>query len=244
MNNLELAKKIREFEVNLLKDFEGGKISGTIHCCIGQELEEVELISQLKPGDIVTSNHRGHGHFLAYTKNFKGLYDELRGLKTGVNQGRALSQHIHQDNFYTTGIQGGLVPIACGMAMAEKMNKSGNMVLCFIGDGTLGQGILYESLNIASLWKLPICFVVENNQYAMSTSVKDAVAGSIKDRFRAFGLNEAGDSIRENLPSFKIVNTYRFCGHSARDRRPYRTREEEQEWLKKDKLGGYLCSSL
>lgn len=241
MENLELAKKIREFELKILKEHKEGIIKGTIHCCIGQELEEVEIISQLKPGDIITSNHRGHGHFLAYTKNFDGLYDELKGLPTGVNQGKALSQHLHQNNFYSTGIQAGMTPIACGMALAEKMKGSGNMVLCFIGDGTLGQGVLYESMNIAALWQLPICFVVENNQYAMSTAVNDAVAGDIAMRFQAFGLNITKISaIHDALPSYLIIDTYRFCGHSARDQRVYRTKEEETERLKTDKLKGYM----
>lgn len=245
-----LAKKIRKFELKILKEYQAGKLLGTIHCCIGQELDVVRLVKQLNKGDIITSNHRCHGHFLAYSENFDGLYEELHKRPSGVNQGRCLSQHIHQDDFYTTGVQGGMVPIACGMAFAEKMKKSGKMVVCFIGDGTLGQGVLYESLNIASLWQLPILFVLENNQYSMSTPVKDTVAGSIRRRFEAFGLKECwlnlGDSklIRDNLPMFLIIDTYRYCGHSGHNDRCYRTREEEDEWVKKDKLGGYLLDEL
>jgi 2-oxoisovalerate dehydrogenase E1 component len=244
MDTKSLARRIREFEVNLLREFREGKIPGTIHCCIGQEYDEVAIIGQLHPGDIVTSTHRGHGHFLAYTHDFQGLYDELRGLPSGVNQGRAYSQHLHKDNFYATGIQGGFTAIACGMALAEKRKASGNMVLCFIGDGTLGQGILYESLNIVSLWSLPVCFVLENNKYAMSTSISEGVAGSIEKRFEAFGLHKCDGDIHKDLPSYLIIDTYRFCGHSGRDTRCYRTIEEEQEYLKKDKLEGYLLHDI
>jgi len=242
--DIKLAKKIREFELEILKEYKDGKIPGTIHCCVGQELDVVRLIKKLHKDDIITSNHRGHGHFLAYTRNFRGLYDELHKKPEGVNQGKCLSQHIHQDNFYTTGIQGGMVPIACGMALAEKMKNSGNIVVCFIGDGTLGEGVLYESLNIASLWRLPILFVLENNQYAMSTSVKDDVAGDIEKRFKAFGLKKAHRKFRDRLPAYIIINTYRFCGHSGRDDRCYRTKDEERRWLQKDKLKGYLLDEL
>ena len=244
-----LAKKIREFELKILREYKEGKLPGTIHCCIGQELDVVRLIKQLKKGDIITSNHRCHGHFLAYSENFDGLYKELHKQPSGVNQGRCLSQHIHQDDFYTTGVQGGLMPIACGMALAEKMKDSGNIVVCFIGDGTLGQGVLYESLNLASLWQLPILFVLENNQYSMSTSVKDNAAGCIRCRFECFGLKECWfnfDEVltRDNLPMFMIIDTYRYCGHSGNDDRCYRTQEEENEWIKKDKLGGYLLDEF
>lgn len=243
-SNIKLAKRIRNFEYQILKQFKAGKIPGTIHCCIGQELDTVDIISQLLPGDSITSNHRGHGHFLAYTKDFIGLYDELRAMQSGVNGGKSLSQHLHKDNFYATGIQGGFVPVACGMAMAEKLNNSSNIVVCFIGDGTLGQGVLYESLNLAALWKLPIYFVLENNQYAMSTPISQSIAGSIAGRFKAFGLNHVTDNFREKLPAFRIIDTYRFCGHSGNDSKTYRTTDEELEWIAKDKLGGYLCQNI
>lgn len=241
---IELAKRIREFEITLLDNFKNGKVPGTIHCCIGQELDIVNIISQMKEDDIITSNHRSHGHFLAYTHNFNGLLDEILGLPTGVNQGRAFGQHLHFKNFYATGVQGGLVPIACGMALAEKFNNTKNMVFCFIGDGTLGQGVLYESLNIASLWQLPICFVVENNQYAMSTKTNNVIAGSIKKRFEAFNIQESDENnITRMCPTYIILNTYRFCGHSGNDNRCYRSPDEEKLWIKNDKLEGYLCDN-
>lgn len=237
---IEFAKRIRDFELKVLQDFKKSIIRGTVHCCIGQEYDIVKIISQLKEIDSITSNHRGHGHFLAYTKNFEGLYNELCGFKSGINGGKGLSQHLHQGNFYCTGIQGGFTPVACGIALAEKMNSTKNIVVSFIGDGTLGQGVLYESLNIASLMQLPICFVLENNHYAMSTPTKKAVAGSIEKRFESFGLQKGNiDDIREILPSYIIIDTYRFCGHSGNDNKCYRSKEEELEWIKKDKLNGY-----
>ena len=257
IDKVELAKRIREFEVKILKEFREGKIPGTIHPCIGQEYTTVEVVSQLRKGDVITSNHRGHGHFLAYTncvlsgkieqKNFDMLYDELRGLKTGVNKGASLSQHLGIEDFYMTGIQAGFVPVATGAALAEKMKGDGNMVVCFIGDGTFGQGVLYESMNLASLWGLPICFVVEDNKYAMSTSVASSIAGypdSMSARFEAFGIREAKEDIREVFPSYKIVDTYRYCGHSGNDKNIYRDKEEEKEWLGKDYLDGYLLEEL
>jgi len=244
MECVELAKKIRAFELAVLKEYKKGNIKGTVHCCIGQEYDTVQLIQQLKPGDIITSTHRGHGHFLAFTKNFTGLWDELHGLPTGINQGKALSQHLHAKNFYTTGIQGGMLPIACGMALAQKLKKTGNVVMSFLGDGTLGEGILYESLNIASLWKLPLIFILENNHYEMSTPTHNHTAGSIKQRFEAFGIYQALKNIRKLTPAYKIIDTYRHCGHSGRDDRCYRTKEEEYHWRQKDKLGGYLLDEL
>jgi len=175
-DKIDLAKKIREFECNIHKLYKEKKIKGTVHLSIGQEFHSVDLISQLKEGDIVCSTHRNHSHYLALTQDFQGLEDELRGLESGVNGGKMLSQHIfRKDRFYANGIQGGFAPIACGMAWGLKLKGKDNIVMNFIGDGTLGQGVLYESLNIAVLFKLPIVFVIENNRYAMSTRVADNV---------------------------------------------------------------------
>lgn len=248
-DKIDLAKKIREFEFAAIMEHKAGNIGGSIHCCIGQELDEVEIIDQLFDGDIVFSNHRSHGHYLAFTQDFDNMMEII---KTPPG-----AQHLYDPRgFYANGVQGGLTPIACGMAFAEKENESNKIVVCFIGDGTLGQGIVYESLNIAALWGLPIVYVVENNQYAMSTSVKNNVSlslvhhsektsinRSIRDRFSAFGLEDFSEDRkihRERLPGFIVIDTYRFCGHSGSDTRQYRTREEENEWKSKDRLGGYL----
>jgi TPP-dependent pyruvate/acetoin dehydrogenase alpha subunit len=226
---------IRRFEERALAEFSTGKIFGTTHAYIGQEANAAAIFSLSDPGDIVFSNHRCHGHFLAYGGNPYLLAAELMGKATGLVGGRGGSQHIHRHNFYSNGIQGGIAPVATGMALAEKMQKTGQIALVFIGDGTLGEGALYESLNIASLWQIPILFVVENNRYAQTTPIERGVAGSISARFAAFGIKtwevdssdvldirpraaEAFQHVRgSGLPAALILHTYRFSAHSKGD---------------------------
>lgn len=245
---------IRAFEEKLVDLFRKGKLFGTIHGCIGQEGIAVSVISALPEGTIYFSNHRCHGHFLAYTDDPASLLAELMGKEGGACGGRGGSQHLCYRDFYSNGIQGGIVPIATGMAFAEKLKKTGRIVCVFLGDGTLGQGVVYESMNIASLWELPILFVLENNQYAMSTSVKNAVAGSIEGRPISFGIRaesvsssdifEMSSAVKnafqyihaKGKPTFLVFETYRFCGHSKSDDCLYRTIEEAENWKKKDPL--------
>jgi len=226
---------IRRFEERLLAEFSSGKLVGTTHTCIGQEADAVGIFSVADPDDVVFSNHRCHGHFLACGGDPYLLAAELMGKATGLVGGRGGSQHIHWRNFYSNGIQGGIVPVATGMALAEKEQKTGQVVLAFIGDGTLGEGVLYESLNIAALWQLPILFVLENNHYAQTTPVEKAVAGSMGGRFVAFGIPTweretadvlevraaARDALRhvrgETRPGGLILHTNRFAAHSKGD---------------------------
>ena len=226
---------IRKFEERLLQEFSSGKLVGTTHTYIGQEADAVGIISEIGPDDIIFSNHRCHGHFLAYGGDPYLLAAELMGKATGLVGGRGGSQHIQYKNFYTNGVQGGIVPISVGMALAEKIKLTGRIVVCFIGDGTLGEGVLYESLNIASLWKTPILFVLENNRYAQTTPIEAAVAGKISERFNAFGIQtwekETSDvlivkkiarevihHVREtSTPACFILHTYRFSAHSKGD---------------------------
>jgi len=226
---------IRRFEERLLAEFSTGKLVGTTHAYIGQEANAAGIFSVTDPGDVVFSNHRCHGHFLAYGGDPYRLAAELMGKTSGLVGGRGGSQHIHWRNFYSNGIQGGILPVATGMALAEKVNKTGKIALAFLGDGTLGEGALYESLNIASLWSLPILFVVENNRYAQTTPIELAVAGTITGRFSAFGITalerdtsdvlevqaaalEAVGSVRRNgRPVGLILHTYRFSAHSKGD---------------------------
>lgn len=233
---------IRRFEERLIKEFATGKISGTTHTYIGQEADAAGIFCEIQDEDIIFSNHRCHGHFLAYGGDPYRLAAELQGKATGLVGGRGGSQHIHYRNFYTNGIQGGIVPIATGMAFAEKVLKSGRIAVVFIGDGTLGEGILYESINIASLWDVPILFVLENNRYAQTTPIATGVAGSIARRFQAFGLpiweDETSDVLKiqelarkaiqhvrfEQKPGCLILHTYRFAAHSKGD--DIRSREE------------------
>lgn len=225
---------IRRFEERALAEFSTGKLFGTTHAYIGQEADAAGIFSVADPGDIVWSNHRCHGHFLAYGGDPYRLAAELMGKATGLVGGRGGSQHIQWRNFYSNGIQGGFTGISAGMALAEKVAQSGQIVLAFIGDGTLGEGALYESLNIAALWKLPVLYIVENNQYAQTTPVELGVAGSIAARFTAFGIETwqaassdvleiqrvarlALDSVRSGLPGALLLQTHRFSAHSKGD---------------------------
>ena len=227
--------RIRRFEETVLEHFSEGVFFGTTHTCIGQEANAVGVLKNLGEDDIVFSNHRCHGHFLAYGGSARGLFAELMGKSTGVCGGRGGSQHLQWRNFYSNGIQGGIVPIATGMGFAEKLKKSHNLVVVFLGDGTLGQGVVYESLNMASLWDVPILYVLENNRIAQTTPIDAAVAGNMRMRFKAFDIpvveldtsdviliqsasKELMGQIRINqTPQALILNTYRFGPHSKGD---------------------------
>jgi len=226
---------IRFFEEKLLDSFKLGIFYGTTHTAIGQEADAVGVLSCLSENDIVVSNHRGHGHFLAYGGDPTSLFAELMGSPAGVCGGKGGSQHLHWQNFYSNGIQGGIVPMATGMALAEKYKGSNAVTVVFIGDGTLGEGVVYESLNMAALWFTPILFVVENNHIAQTTPVELALAGDISTRFDAFSINNMRidssdvlevqnlakkllDTVRlEKKPHALIIDTFRFGAHSKGD---------------------------
>ncbi|MFC2026123.1 thiamine pyrophosphate-dependent dehydrogenase E1 component subunit alpha [Chloroflexota bacterium] len=227
--------RIRRFEETVLENFSKGIFSGTSHTYLGQEANAVGILFQSDPEDIVFSNHRCHGHFLAYGGDMRALFAELMGRSTGVCGGRGGSQHLQWKNFYSNGIQGGIVPIATGMALAEKYKQNNNIAIAFLGDGTLGQGVVYESLNMASLWGTPILYVLENNRIAQTTSVELAIAGNIAARFKAFGIKtheletcnveditiasrKIITEIRtKKIPQALILHTYRFGPHSKGD---------------------------
>ncbi|MCL5958542.1 MAG: thiamine pyrophosphate-dependent dehydrogenase E1 component subunit alpha [Chloroflexi bacterium] len=226
---------VRRFEERVLELFSQGELFGTTHCCIGQEANAVAVLSHLRDEDIVVSNHRCHGHYLVRTGDVQGLMAEMMGREGGVCGGRGGSQHLHKDNFYTNGVQGSMVPIAAGMAYAEKKKGSRAIAVLFIGDGTFGEGTVYETFNLISLWEVPLLVVVENNGYAQTTPVALGVAGSIVDRAKAFALSaseiESDDAeelydrfgqivqtVRErSQPHVEIVHTYRLCNHSKGD---------------------------
>jgi 2-oxoisovalerate dehydrogenase E1 component len=249
--SIELAIKIRTVENNFLKMFSKGLLHGTVHTSVGQEFSAVAFCDNLQQNDFVFSNHRCHGHFIARTKDLKSLIAELMGKKSGVCGGIGGSQHLRKDNFYSNGPQGALTPVAVGAAYGIKLRKLNNLVLCFIGDGSMGEGIVYESMNLASLYKLPILFVCENNAYAQSTPIKNNLAGSILDRAKSFGLqtfegdtwnweklisdaNAVLDEVREGNPSFFLVNTYRLNAHSKGD--DQRDSGEVAKYFAKDPL--------
>jgi len=226
---------IRRFEETVLENFSKGVFYGTTHTYLGQEANAVGVLYQLQSEDIVVSNQRCHGHYLAYGGELRSLFAELMGKVTGVCAGRGGSQHLHWRNFYSNGILGGTLPMATGMALAEKHKASHAVVITFLGDGTLGEGIVYETLNMAALWRAPILYVLENNHIAQTTPVHLSVAGDIAYRFRAFGIPvyeidtsdvlsvlsiSVGllDDIRiENVPQALILHTCRFGPHSKGD---------------------------
>ncbi len=227
--------RIRRFEEMVMENFPRGVFFGTTHTYLGQEANAAGILVNLQDSDIVFSNHRCHGHFLAYGGDMRALFAELMGRATGVCAGRGGSQHLQWRNFYSNGVQGGIVPVATGMALAEKSMGHGTVTLAFIGDGTLGEGVLYESLNLASLWSAPILYVIENNHIAQTTPVELALAGSIRGRFEAFGIPvlaldssdvqeisvTAGEIISqvraECRPSAFLLHTCRFGPHSKGD---------------------------
>jgi len=227
---------IRRFEETLLDLFSQGKLVGTTHTYIGQEANGVGVIDHLDPAvDVVFSNHRCHGHYLAFTDDPFGLLCEVMGRAPGTCGGKGGSQHLCKGNFYSNGILGSIVPVATGIALAEKRRRTGAVSTVFLGDGTLGEGVTYESLNMASLWKLPVFFVLEDNRYAQSTPVELELAGSMPARAEAFGIataeldttdveeihaaaGAAVARIRETgEPFFLVLHTYRFAPHSKGD---------------------------
>ncbi len=228
--------RVRVFEQNLLDLFSLGKLSGTTHTYSGQEAVGYSVISNLKENDFVFSNHRCHGHFLFKEKDPKGLLNEILGNEGGICQGYGGSQHLHKNNFYSSGIQGGYASICTGIALNQKINiNSTDITCCFLGDGTFGEGALYESLNLSSLLSVPIIFVVENNQYAQTTPIKKNLSGDIAARFSSFNIKnkeffsnnifEFYDDVKEIIfntrntrqPYAMIFNTYRFNAHSKGD---------------------------
>ena len=252
---VELYKKmllIRYFEEGVLKLFEDGQLNGTTHAYIGQEANAVGIITNLKENDTVVSNHRCHGHYITHKQNPYALLCEMMGKNDGLCKGRGGSQHICDTHFFSNGVVGGTMPLAAGIAFSEKFNNTGNIVVVFIGDGTLGEGVVYETLNIASKWELPLLIVVENNRYAQSTKFEYTLAGKIYDRFTAFGIdteeietfdvleiNSLSDNLIEKVrdskrPHCLIINTYRFASHSRSD--DGRDKNEIKKWEAEDPL--------
>ena len=243
---------VRLFEERILDLFSRGELSGTAHCYIGQEANAVAAINNLQGNDIIVSNHRCHGHYLAYTEDVFGLMSELMGRVDGVCGGRGGSQHLCKNNFFSNGIQGNMAPVAAGMAFAEKIKKTGAVTLLFVGYGPFGQGTVYETLNMISLWELPILVVVENNYYAQTTPMALNFSGTFLGRAESFALsaaeitsNDAEELFylfkevikkvrHEGRPYVQVVNTYRLCAHSKGD--DFRPKAEIESWMDKDPL--------
>ncbi|HVO95596.1 MAG TPA: thiamine pyrophosphate-dependent dehydrogenase E1 component subunit alpha, partial [Terriglobales bacterium] len=226
---------------------------GLAHLYIGEEAVAVGVCEALRREDYITSTHRGHGHCIAKGASLDRMFAELLGKKAGYCRGKGGSMHIaDQDtgNLGANAIVGGSAGIATGAAMSAKMRRSEQVAVCFFGEGALGQGILYEAMNMASLWKLPVIYVCENNQYNEYTHYRETTAGEVTARPQAFGIvsesidgQDVGivhtttlklvESARGGAgPAFLQCNTYRFHGHHVGDidRAYYRSKAEEQDW--------------
>jgi 2-oxoisovalerate dehydrogenase E1 component len=244
---------IRSAEQLILSLFDRGLLSGTTHTCIGQELCQMAVVRALNdPGDAVLSNHRNHGHFLAYSGHFLGLVAEVMGRADGVCGGYGGSQHIAFRHFHSNGVQAGMTGIGVGLALArQRKNSGGGLVAIMIGDGTLGEGLLYESLNLASIWNAPVLFVVENNRIAQTTLTEHTLGGSIAGRGQAFGLDtfELDDAAPDftaqvdrvvaeqrakQRPALLVIETRRLGPHSKGD--DLRDDEEKRGIRERDPL--------
>ena len=246
---IKKAIVIREVENSFLTLFGQGKLNGTVHTCIGQEFTGVFVSKYLTEDDHVVTNHRGHGHYISKTGDIKGLVAELLGKEIGCSGGMGGSQHLYNKNFLSNGIQGGMVPIACGIAKYYKLQKLKNISVAFIGDGTLGEGIIYETFNIAAKKEYPLLIVLESNGMAQSTSTEQTFSGDMQKRIEGFGIeyietttddlfdldikvNKAITQVRdENKPTLINIKTNRLNSHSKGDD----NREESKIKKLKDK---------
>ncbi len=246
--------KIRAFEEQVNELYKSAKMPGLAHLYVGEEAVAVGVCEALKKDDFITSTHRGHGHCLAKGASVNRMFAELLGKESGYCRGKGGSMHIadpETGNLGANAIVGGSAGIATGAALSAKMRGTGQVAACFFGDGALGQGLLYEAMNMAALWKLPVIYVCENNLYGEYTPCAEAAAGDIPARARAFGIhtetvdgqdvqlvNQTMQRLVERCrrgegPAFLECRTYRYYGHHVGDvnRQIYRTKEEEQEWM-------------
>jgi pyruvate dehydrogenase E1 component alpha subunit len=245
--------KIRRFEEGLEELFTRGLLHGTMHLSIGQEGVAEGTCGALDDGDFITSTHRGHGHTLAHGGDPMLMMAELLMKDTGYCRGRGGSMHIadvSQGNLGANGIVAGGIPIAVGAALSAKRMKTGKVVVSFFGDGANNEGAFHEALNMASIWKLPVIFVCENNGYGMSTSTARSTAvKNIADRAAAYSMPgvivngnifsevaEASHAAVERAragegPTLIESKTYRYRGHSKSDRNRYRSKEEIDDWI-------------
>jgi TPP-dependent pyruvate/acetoin dehydrogenase alpha subunit len=252
---LELMYLIRAFEEKAETLYALGKIHGTMHLSIGMEASAVGSVLALEPNDLILSTHRGHGHCIAKGADLNKMMAEFLGKEAGYCRGRGGSMHIADvdgGNLGANGVVGGGIPMAVGVGLALKMEKKNRVHLCFFGDGAANSGGFHESLNMAAIYNLPVVFVCENNQYAMSFAYNRAFKiAHISDRAASYGMPGLAvdgndvlavyEGVREAVqraragqgPSLIETVTYRWRGHSKSDANRYRTREEIEAWKKK-----------
>ena len=255
---LETMWRIRRFEEAVDELFARGLMHGTMHLYIGQEATATGACLALRPDDLVTSTHRGHGHCIAKGADLDRMMAELLGKDTGYCRGRGGSMHIADvatGNLGANGIVAGGMPIAVGAALAQRMRGTDRIVVSFFGDGAANEGACHEAMNMAAIWRLPVVFVCENNHYGMSFSTDQAFAvKQISERAAAYGMpgitidgndvdavyaavrDAAGRARSGDGPSFIEAVTYRWKGHSKSDKNLYRTREEIDEWRARDPI--------
>ncbi|MGD0876609.1 MAG: thiamine pyrophosphate-dependent dehydrogenase E1 component subunit alpha [Anaerolineales bacterium] len=253
-----LMLRIRLHEEAIKVLFSAGKIGGTTHLCIGQEAIAVGVIAQLRPDDNIVSTHRGHGHMLAKGGELKLMLAEILGKSTGYCKGKGGSMHIASlklGNLGANGIVSGGLPIAVGAALAVQMRGTDQITVVSFGDGASNEGNTHESMNLAAIWKLPVLFLFENNCYAVSTCSDYSMAGgSMVKRAAGYGLpaqavdgndleavyfaaREAIQYVRSGKGPYVLeCNTYRIEGHYYGDAMVYRSKEETDEWRKKDPI--------
>ncbi|HLS06637.1 MAG TPA: thiamine pyrophosphate-dependent dehydrogenase E1 component subunit alpha [Bacillota bacterium] len=252
---------IRRFEEKVDELFKQGLIYGTTHLCIGQEATAVGTCAVLQAGDKITSTHRGHGHSIAHGASIDRMMAELFGRTTGYCKGKGGSMHIadvESGNLGANGIVAGSIPLAVGAALTAKMQGLSYVTVCFFGDGATNEGSFHEALNMASIWQLPVVFVCENNQYGMSSSVKEMTnIKHLSTRAKAYGFpgvtidgndliqvvettHEAVTRARAGQgPTLIEMETYRWMGHSKSDRGKYRTETEVNAWKERDPIRRY-----
>lgn len=244
---------IRHFEEHVNDLYMRALMPGLAHLYTGEEAVAVGICEALQQDDYITSTHRGHGHCLAKGASPDRMFAELLGKEAGYCRGKGGSMHIADPatgNLGANAIVAGSAGIATGAAFSAKSLGKGRVAVCFFGEGALGQGVVYEVMNLAALWKLPAIYVCENNLYTEYTHFKETTAGDILERGRAFGVpSESVDgqdvravyaaatrlvelARRGQGPSFLLCNTYRYTGHHVGDinREYYRSKQEEQEW--------------
>ncbi|MDR1565680.1 MAG: thiamine pyrophosphate-dependent dehydrogenase E1 component subunit alpha [Treponema sp.] len=250
-----VMKQIRLFEETAFRLFQENKLRGSVHLCIGQEAICASIMSLINDGDYITSTHRGHGHGIAKSRDLKSAFAELMGKETGFCHGRGGSMHIcdlARGNLGANAIVGGGLPIAVGGALAQKLRKTDRITAAFFGDGASNQGTFHESLNLASVWKLPLVFVCENNGFAISVPVAQSTSvENIAGRAGGYGMPGYvvdGNDVIALLDTFSVcleqarkgggpslieAKTYRWKGHWTGDPEVYRTREEVAAWMEK-----------
>ena len=269
LNIYERMLSIRNFDLKVNQLVKRGMVPGMTHLSVGEEAANVGAIAALNADDLITSNHRGHGQVIAKGIDLNGMMAEIMGKATGTCKGKGGSMHIadlESGNLGANGIVGGGHGMAVGAAYTQKVKNTGKIVVCFFGDGATNEGSFHEAMNMASIWKLPVIFYCLNNGYGISANIHKMVnVEHLYERAAAYGMpfkyiedgndavsvyntfKEAVDYVREgNGPIFVESITYRWYGHSSSDPGKYRTREEVEEWKKKDpilKLANYIVGN-